>query len=181
MGGAGLLGRPHPAFGHPLPEGEGLSLGRVKPAFGHPLPEGEGLSLGRVEPAFGHPLPGGEGLSLGRPHPAFGHPLPKGEGLSWDGLSLGRNEATLSQRGRGSGAPTISTGGGPACAGGGPVSDSRRFRVLRGPVAERLSPPRDPLRRSDRSPRASARLWPGRSRPCPCRSRGGTRRHWRAR
>ena len=33
---------------------------------------------------------------LGRPHPAFGHPLPKGEGLD-----LGRNEATLSQRGRG--------------------------------------------------------------------------------
>ena len=29
MGGAGLLGRPHPAFGHPLPEGEGLNLGRI--------------------------------------------------------------------------------------------------------------------------------------------------------
>ena len=28
MGGGGLLGRPHPAFGHPLPKGEGLSLGR---------------------------------------------------------------------------------------------------------------------------------------------------------
>ena len=34
---------PHPAFGHPLPEGEGLDLGRVAPAFGHPLPEGEGF------------------------------------------------------------------------------------------------------------------------------------------
>ena len=33
---------------------------------------------------------------LGRPHPAFGHPLPKGEGLD-----LGRNEATLSQKGKG--------------------------------------------------------------------------------
>ena len=32
-----------PAFGHPLPEGEGLDLGRVAPAFGHPLPEGEGF------------------------------------------------------------------------------------------------------------------------------------------
>ena len=37
----------------------------------------------------------GAGL-LGRPHPAFGHPLPEGEGLD-----LGRNEATLSQRERG--------------------------------------------------------------------------------
>ena len=39
----GYWGGPHPAFGHPLPEGEGLGLGRVAPAFGHPLPEGEGL------------------------------------------------------------------------------------------------------------------------------------------
>ena len=38
------LGDPHPAFGHPLPKGEGFSLGRVAPAFGHPLPEGEGFS-----------------------------------------------------------------------------------------------------------------------------------------
>ena len=29
--GEGYSGRPHPAFGHPLPEGEGLSLGRVTP------------------------------------------------------------------------------------------------------------------------------------------------------
>ena len=28
MGQRGLLGRPHPAFGHPLPKGEGLDLGR---------------------------------------------------------------------------------------------------------------------------------------------------------
>ena len=34
LGCAGLLGRPHPAFGHPLPEGEGLNLDRVTPAFG---------------------------------------------------------------------------------------------------------------------------------------------------
>ena len=33
---------------------------------------------------------------LRRPHPAFGHPLPKGEGLD-----LGRNQATLSQKGEG--------------------------------------------------------------------------------
>ena len=38
----GYCGGPHPAFGHPLPEGEGF-LGRVAPAFGHPLPEGEGF------------------------------------------------------------------------------------------------------------------------------------------
>ena len=45
MNGSGrVIGGPHPAFGHPLPEGEGLSLGRVAPAFGH-----------RVAPAFGHP------------------------------------------------------------------------------------------------------------------------------
>ena len=51
MNGSGrVIGGPHPAFGHPLPEGEGLDLGRVAPAFGHPLPEGEGLDLGRVAP-----------------------------------------------------------------------------------------------------------------------------------
>ena len=31
LGWGGLLGCPHPAFGHPLPEGEGLSLDRVTP------------------------------------------------------------------------------------------------------------------------------------------------------
>ena len=62
----GYWGGPHPAFGHPLPEGEGL--GRVAPAFG-------------IAPAFGHPLPEGEGLDLGRVAPAFGHPLPEGEGF----------------------------------------------------------------------------------------------------
>ena len=30
MKGPWLLWRPHPAFGHPLPEGEGLGLGRYE-------------------------------------------------------------------------------------------------------------------------------------------------------
>ena len=195
---AGLLGRPHPAFGHPLPKGEGYDsqpsyplslwervgvrvsgassplgtagkeraglLGRPHPAFGHPLPEGEGYDsqpsytlslwervgvrvssassplgtagkepaglLGRPHPAFGHPLPEGEGYDsypsytlslwervgvrvsgassplgtagkeraglLGCPHPAFGHPLPEGEG--YDSIPL-----TPSPSGRGLG------------------------------------------------------------------------------
>ena len=126
---AGLLGRPHPAFGHPLPEGEGYDshpsyplslwervgvrvsgassplgtagkdraglLGRPHPAFGHPLPEGEGydshpsypLSLWervgvRVSGASSPLGTAGKDRAglLGRPHPAFGHPLPEGEG-----------------------------------------------------------------------------------------------------
>jgi hypothetical protein len=37
-------GGPHPAFGHPLPPGEGRQGGGE--AFGHPLPAGEGPRSG---------------------------------------------------------------------------------------------------------------------------------------
>ena len=58
----GLLWRPHPAFGHPLPEGEGLGLGRIKPAFGHPLPEGEGFNASLTHRGGKSP---GQRLSIG--------------------------------------------------------------------------------------------------------------------
>ena len=51
------------------------------------------ISYGYYIASAGQALALGEGGLLGLPHPAFGHPLPEGEGLS-----LGRNEATLSQR-----------------------------------------------------------------------------------
>ena len=99
MGQRGLLGRPHPAFGHPLPKGEGLDLGRnqATPAS-DPLSlwERVGVRVSQCKlPVWMRQGMGQRGL-LGRPHPAFGHPLPKGEGLD-----LGRNQATLSQRERG--------------------------------------------------------------------------------
>ena len=49
---AGLLGSPHPAFGHPLPKGEGLDLRRYEgaqrklAALRPPLPLGEGWGEG---------------------------------------------------------------------------------------------------------------------------------------
>ena len=62
----GLLGCPHPAFGHPLPEGEGLDLGRMAPevhftALRPPLPQGEGWGEGtRCKDPAGN---GREGMS----------------------------------------------------------------------------------------------------------------------
>ena len=77
-----VIGGPHPAFGHPLPEGGGLGFGRshrpsatlsqrergwIWDGSHRPSatlsPEGEGLDLGRVAPAFGHPLPGERGFT----------------------------------------------------------------------------------------------------------------------
>ena len=99
MGQRGLLGCPHPAFGHPLPKGEGLDLGRnqATPAS-DPLSlwERVGVRVSQCKlPVWMRQGTGQRGL-LGCPHPAFGHPLPKGEGLD-----LGRNQATLSKRERG--------------------------------------------------------------------------------
>ena len=81
-----VIGDPHPAFGHPLPEGEGLDLGRVPMAS---CPASDPLSLWERAGVRGHlvasrPVPTAtDGCSrvIGDPHPAFGHPLPEGEGL----------------------------------------------------------------------------------------------------
>ena len=84
----------------PTPSPSGRGLGATPTAPGRhrpPLPLGEGWGEGTTEQAARWERQGKErpGL-LGCPHPAFGHPLPEGEGLD-----LGRNEATLSQRERG--------------------------------------------------------------------------------
>ena len=56
MNGSGrVIGGPHPAFGHPLPEGEGLGLGRVAPAFGHPrnrLCQNASSQVRKANPSF---------------------------------------------------------------------------------------------------------------------------------
>ena len=84
---AELLGSPHPAFGHPLPEGEGLGLRRY---------EGAQRMLTALRP----PLPLGEGWGEG----AQGN-CPAGYGKEshrqscWGALT--RPSATLSQRERG--------------------------------------------------------------------------------
>ena len=87
MGGAGLLGRPHPAFGHPLPEGEGLDLRRYEGAQ-------------RMFTALRPPLPLGEGWGEGAQgkQPA-GYGTESHRQAYWGALT--RPSATLSQRERG--------------------------------------------------------------------------------
>jgi transposase len=54
---------PHPAFGHPLPEGEGVTAAALAeatpdanshPAFGHPHPRGEGVTAASCENGYAH-------------------------------------------------------------------------------------------------------------------------------
>ena len=73
---AGLLGCPHPAFGHPLPEGEGYDS---YPSYPLSLWERVGVRVCSASSPLGTAGKEGAGL-LGCPHPAFGHPLPEGEG-----------------------------------------------------------------------------------------------------
>ena len=84
---AGLLGRPHPAFGHPLPKGEGLDLRRY---------EGAQRKLAALRP----PLPLGEGWGEGGQgkQPA-GYGKESHRQSYWGALT--RPPATLSQRERG--------------------------------------------------------------------------------
>jgi uncharacterized membrane protein YfcA len=86
-GAAAPTGHPHPAFGHPLPKGEGL----VASSQTLPLPLGEGRGEGAAAPTR-------------HPHPAFGHPLPKGEGLVASSQTLPRPLG----EGRGEGASAAS-------------------------------------------------------------------------
>jgi 23S rRNA (guanine2445-N2)-methyltransferase / 23S rRNA (guanine2069-N7)-methyltransferase len=81
-------GHPHPAFGHPLPEGEGLKSSPHASAAGEvsaasslplPLPLGEGRGEGAPAPPAGAgvaasslPLPLGEGRGEGAPAPPAG-------------------------------------------------------------------------------------------------------------
>ena len=74
---AGLLGCPHPAFGHALPEGEGYDS---HPSYTLSLWERVGVRVSSASSPLGTAGKERVGL-LGCPHPAFGHPLPEGEGL----------------------------------------------------------------------------------------------------
>ena len=89
---AGLLGCPHPAFGHPLPKGEGYDS---HPSYPLSLWERVGVRVFGASSPLGTAGKERAGL-LGCPHPAFGHPLPEGEGLipypsGWRGRGLLRH------------------------------------------------------------------------------------------
>ena len=70
-----VIGGPHPAFGHPLPEGEGLDLGRVAPAFGHLRNR---LWQFPGERPIRHPAKAGIQGSWRGPHAPFPHSTPPG-------------------------------------------------------------------------------------------------------
>ena len=99
-----VIGGPHPAFGHPLPEGEGLDL-----RDGHPLPEGEGFEgFGTGRTGLRPPSPRGRGVGFGTGRTGLRPPSPRGRGV---GFGTGRTGLRPpSPRGRGVGFGTGRTG-----------------------------------------------------------------------
>ena len=103
-----ITSHPHPACGHPLPEGEGLMERRLKAASLYSLSLWERVGV-RAD----------QGRCItSHPHPACGHPLPEGEGFFMLPLPLGE-------------------GGGEGCSGGvrgqrgmHSLDDSRLFSMI---------------------------------------------------
>ena len=72
---------PSPGLRPPSPRGRGVGMrGRVAPAFGHPLPEGEG-GFGTGRTGLRPPSPRGRGVRFGTGRTGLRPPSPRGRGV----------------------------------------------------------------------------------------------------